>query len=97
MAKGYWIVHVTVNDPDVYAEYLRLDAEVFKKFKAKPLVRGGQFQSPEGSAKQRHVVFEFDSYEAALEAYNSPGYQEALKHRLAASESEIIIVEGAET
>lgn len=95
MAKGYWIVHVTVTDPDRYAEYLRLDAEVFKQFDAKPLVRGGQFEAPEGPAKQRHVVFEFDSYEKALQAYNSPGYQEALKHRLAASESEIIIIEGA--
>jgi len=96
MAKGYWIVHVTVTDPDRYAEYLRLDAEVFKQFEAKPLVRGGRFESPEGPGKQRHVVFEFESYELALEAYNSPGYQEALKHRQAASDSEIIIVEGTE-
>lgn len=96
MAKGYWIVHVTVTDPERYKEYLRLDAEVFKQFKAKPLVRGGQHEAPEGPAKSRHVVFEFESYAAALEAYHSPGYQEALQHRLAASDSEIVIVEGVE-
>ena len=96
-AKGYWIVHVTVTDPERYKEYLRLDAEVFRDFDAKPLVRGGRHEAPESPQKSRHVVLEFETYGKALEAYHSPGYQEALKHRLAASESEIVIVEGTET
>ena len=96
MPKGYWIVHVTVTDPDRYARYLAEDAKAFAKFSAKPLVRGGRHEAPEGDAHSRHVILEFDSYDTALECYRSPEYQRAVKHRLAASESEIVIVEGVE-
>jgi uncharacterized protein (DUF1330 family) len=92
--KGYWIVQVDVTDPERYKEYLRLDAEVFKEFRATPLVRGGRALAPEGPARSRQVVLEFESFDKAVECYNSPGYQEAVKHRLAASESSIVIVEG---
>ncbi len=95
MAKGYWIVHVDVEDKERYAQYLRLDAKVFEEFKATPIIRGGRNYAPEGPARSRHVVLEFESYALALECYNSPGYQEALLHRQAASKSEIVIVEGA--
>ena len=96
MAKGYWIVHVDVTDPETYAEYVRLDNEVFKKFDCKPLVRGGKHLAPEGEAKSRHVILEFENFEKALKCYNSTEYQEAVKLRLAASDSEIVIVEGVE-
>lgn len=92
--KGYWIVHVNVTDLDVYTEYVRMDTEVFKKFDCKPLVRGGKHLGPEGEVKDRHVVLEFESFDKALECYNSNQYQEAAKLRLAASVSEITIVEG---
>ena len=94
MAKGYWILHVEVTDEERYKEYLRLDGLVFEEFEMKPVVRGGRFVSPEGEAKPRHVVLEFDSFDKAVECYNSPEYQDAVKHRLAASKSEIVIVEG---
>jgi len=94
MPKGYWIVHVSVNDPERYKEYLRLDNLVFEEFDCRPLVRGGQYLAPEGDAKSRHVILEFESFDKAVDCYNSPGYQEAVKHRLAASDSEIVIVEG---
>ena len=29
MAKGYWMFHVTVNDPDTYQKYIEHDAPVF--------------------------------------------------------------------
>ena len=96
MAKGYWIVHVDVTDAEKYAEYIRLDNEVFKAFDCRPLVRGGKSVAPEGELKSRHVILEFESFDKAMECYNSPGYQEAVKLRLAASDSEIVIVEGVE-
>ena len=95
MPKGYWIVHVDVTDEERYKEYLRLDAPVLEEFAVTPIVRGGRYLAPEGPAKSRHVVLEFESFDKAVECYHSPGYQEAVKHRLAASESEIVIVEGA--
>lgn len=94
MAKGYWIVHVDVNDAERYKEYVRLDNLVFEEFDCNVLARGGRHIGPESDVRSRHVILEFESFDKALECYNSPGYQEAVKHRLAASDSEIVIVEG---
>ena len=96
MAKGYWIVHVTVTDPDNYPQYVAADTPVLESFGARFLVRGGRSEGPEGPVRDRHVVVEFDSYEQALACYNSPGYQAAAKLRQAYSDSEIVIVEGQE-
>lgn len=94
MAKGYWIVHVTVTDADNYPQYLAADAIAFEKYDARFLVRGGQCKGPEGPIRERHVVIEFESYEQALACYSSPEYQAAAKLRQAFSDSEIVIVEG---
>ncbi|MDJ0948964.1 MAG: DUF1330 domain-containing protein [Alphaproteobacteria bacterium] len=94
MAKGYWIVHITVTDAENYPKYLAADAIAFEKYQARFLVRGGQFESPEGPARDRHVVIEFDSYAQALACYHSPEYQAAAKLRQAYAESELVIVEG---
>ena len=94
MAKGYWVGHVTVTDPEAYKAYVAANAKAFSKYGARFLVRGGQYASVEGMARQRHVVIEFPSYEAALACYHSPEYQEALRLREPASEADIIVVEG---
>ena len=96
MAKGYWIVHVTVTDADNYPKYLAADTPVLEAWGAKFLVRGGRCEAPEGPARERHVVIEFDSYDRALACYHSPEYQAAAKLRQAYSDSEIVIVEGQE-
>ena len=94
MAKGYWVGHVTVTDPKAYKSYVAANERAFSKYGARFLVRGGQYASVEGMARQRHVVIEFPSYEAALACYHSPEYQEALRLRELASEADIIVVEG---
>jgi uncharacterized protein (DUF1330 family) len=93
-AKGYWIVHITVTDPDNYPRYIAADAAAFAKFDARLLVRGGRYEAVEGPARQRHVVIEFESYEKALACYRSAEYQAAAKLRQAYAESEVLIVEG---
>lgn len=94
MPKGYWIVHVDVTDADNYPKYLAQDALAFEKYDAKFHVRGGKCEGPEGPIRSRHVVIEFESFERAMECYNSPEYQAAVKLRQAYSDSEIIIAEG---
>jgi len=94
MPKGYWIVHVDVTDADNYPKYLAQDALAFEKYDAKFHVRGGKCEGPEGPIRSRHVVIEFESYERAMECYNSPEYQAAVKLRQAYSDSEIVIAEG---
>ncbi len=94
MAKGYWMVHVTVTDPENYPQYIAADTPVLEKYGARFLVRGGQHTAPEGPVHERHVVIEFESYRQALDCYNSPEYQAAAKLRQAYSDSQIVIVEG---
>ncbi len=94
MPKGYWIVHIDVNDAENYPQYLAADAVAFEKYDAKFLVRGGQHEAPEGPARSRHVVIEFESYAQALACYRSPEYQAAAKLRQAFADSDVVIVEG---
>jgi uncharacterized protein (DUF1330 family) len=94
VTKGYWIVHITVTDPENYPKYIAADAAAFAKFDAKFLVRGGRYQAVEGPARERHVVIEFESYERALACYHSEAYQAAAKLRRAYAHSELLIVEG---
>jgi uncharacterized protein (DUF1330 family) len=94
MAKGYWIARVDVNDPEGYKGYMTANAEPFRKFGAKFVVRGGRFEAPEGKARSRNVVLEFKDYETALACYNSPEYAKAIALRKPYSEAEIIIIEG---
>lgn len=94
MPKGYWIVHVDVTDADNYPKYLAQDALAFEKYDATFHVRGGKCEGPEGTIRSRHVIIEFESYDRAMECYNSPEYQKAVKLRQAYSNSEIVIVEG---
>jgi uncharacterized protein (DUF1330 family) len=95
--KGYWIGHVDVTDPERYKDYIAANAAAFGKFGARFLVRNGECEVPEGSlAGRRHVVIEFDSYEAATACYDSPEYQAALKIREQASTGDLVIIEGYE-
>ena len=94
MAKGYWIAHVKVNDPEGYKQYVAANAVAFKKYNAKFLVRGGQNVVKSGTLKDRHVVLEFDSYATALACYESPEYQTAAKIRDKYSTADVIVIEG---
>ena len=58
------------------------------------MVRAGRFENPEGSSRSRNVVIEFPSYQAALDCWKSPEYQEAIKLRLPVSSIDLVIVEG---
>jgi uncharacterized protein (DUF1330 family) len=94
MAKGYWIARVDVIDPEKYKAYVAANAEPFKKFGAHFLVRAGRFENPEGASHTRNIVIEFPSYQAAVDCWKSPEYQEAAKLRLPASTVDLVIIEG---
>ncbi|MCC7346619.1 MAG: DUF1330 domain-containing protein [Variibacter sp.] len=94
MAKGYWVAHVDVSNPDGYKDYVAANAEPLKKYGARFLVRGGKHETPEGQVRSRNVVLEFPSYEAALACYNSPEYQRAIALRKPHSAGDVIIIEG---
>jgi len=95
MAKGYWIVRVTVRDHDRYPQYLAAAQAAFEKYGARFLVRGGTFEMMEGQSRERNVVVEFADRAAALACYHSPEYQAARSLRQKYAETDFIIIEGA--
>jgi uncharacterized protein (DUF1330 family) len=94
MPKGYWIAHVDVRDAEQYKAYVAANAKPLAEFGGRFLARGGRFENTEGSARSRNVVIEFPTYQAALDCWNSPGYQAAIKLRQPVSVADIVIVEG---
>ena len=67
---------------------------MFRKYGARFLVRGGQSLTPEGTVRERNVVLEFPSYADAVACYKSADYQPVKALRIAASEADIVIIEG---
>jgi uncharacterized protein (DUF1330 family) len=97
MPKGYWIVRVTVQDQDHYPEYLAAAQVAFEKYEARFLIRGGNFESMEGQARERNVVVEFADLATALACYRSPEYQAARALRQKYAVTDFIVIEGAAT
>ncbi|MEM6340293.1 MAG: DUF1330 domain-containing protein [Pseudomonadota bacterium] len=94
MPKGYIVAHITVKDPEAYKEYVEKDTPILQGLGGSFVVRGGQSRVMEGETLDRHVVIEFPSYQAALDAYNDPDYQEVAKIRQRTADSVILVVEG---
>jgi uncharacterized protein (DUF1330 family) len=94
MAKGYWIARVDVTDPDGYQAYVKANAAAFQKYGARFIVRGGRFESPEGTPRARNIVLEFADYATALACYQSPEYQAAKALRDGRSVADLLVIEG---
>jgi uncharacterized protein (DUF1330 family) len=94
MAKGYWIAHVDVTDPEGYKDYQSANAIAFRKYGARFLVRGGTSEQPEGKVRSRHIVIEFADYATALACYRSPEYEAAREKRRGKGDIDLVIVEG---
>ena len=91
---GYWVAHVAVKDPEVYARYAKLATEAIAAHGGEFLARGTRTAWLEGEPRERNVIVRFPSFEDAERCYHSPAYQEALKFALAASERDLCIIEG---
>jgi uncharacterized protein (DUF1330 family) len=79
MAKAYWInTFRSVSDPDKLAAYIELAGPVMRASGGRFLARGLPAAVFESGVVERTVIIEFDSVEAAVATYESPGYQAAL-------------------
>ena len=94
MPKGYWIARVDVTDPEGYKAYVAANAAAFNKYDARFLVRGGQFEAPEGSPRARNIVLEFKDYATAMACYHSPEYAAAKALREGKATADLLIIEG---
>ena len=95
MPKAYWVsAYRTVSDPDALAAYAKLAGPALTAAGGKFLARGTPAQTYEAGIKQRLVIIEFDSVEAAKAAHDSPGYTEALRVFGKCAERDLRIIEG---
>ncbi|WP_323035999.1 DUF1330 domain-containing protein [Pararhodobacter sp.] len=96
MPKAYWVAHVDVHDPDIYAKYRAANAVAFAKYGARFLIRGAPQQQIEGQTRSRTVVIEFPDLQAATDCFHSPEYQAAKAIRDPISSADTVIIEGYE-
>jgi uncharacterized protein (DUF1330 family) len=94
MAKGYWIAHIDVAEPEAYEAYRSANAIAFAKYGARFLVRAGLSEQAEGALRSRHVVIEFKDYATALACWESEEYRRARALREPVSQVDAVIVEG---
>ena len=93
---GYLIAEVDVTDPEAYEEYKRIVPAAVESHGGRFLVRGGAVVPKEGGwTPKRMIVIEFASLAAAQVFYDSPEYARALEIRLKATNSRLLLVEGA--
>ncbi len=92
---AYWFSSADVIDEAALAEYAKLARPAIEGHGGRYLARGGRHVTLEGQERQRHVILEFDSMEAAQACYDSPEYQAALVFAKKAVVRDVVIVEGA--
>lgn len=97
MAKAYWVVcYRSIRNPEALAAYAKVAAPAVQAAGGRFLVRGTAVKVYEAGQALRTVVVEYESMEKAVAAYDSPGYQAALRVLgKDAAERDIRIVEGA--
>ncbi len=97
MAKGYWIsAYRAVHDPDKLAAYGELAGPAITANGGRFLARGGQVVAHDDGVAMRAVLVEFDSFDQAVAAHESPEYQEALTLLADGVERDFRIVEGVD-
>ena len=96
MPKAYLIsAYQEVNNQDALAAYAKLAAPALIAAGGKFLARGMPTAVKESGNMQRTVLIEFESLQAALQAYESDAYQLAMKELVGnAVFRDIRIIEG---
>lgn len=79
MPKAYWIsAYRSIRNADAVAAYARLAGPALTAAGGRFVARGVPAAVKEAGLQERTVLIEFDSVQAALAAYDSPAYREAL-------------------
>ena len=95
MAKGYWIsLYTKIENQENQKKYAKTVTPIIKSHGGIPLVRGGKYKVYNGDSFQRTVVWEFPSYEKAIECHDSKEYQAAWNLTKETSVRHMQIVEG---
>src|ERR1700690_3265200 len=97
MPKAYWITcYREIKNPDKVAAYAKLGVPALGPSGARYTPRGPPGPPFEAGLKERVVVTEWPSLQAAVAGHDSPAYQAALKALGDGAVRDIRIVEGLE-
>ena len=98
MKKGYWIsLYFKVENQENLKKYAETVTPIIKSFGGKALVRGGEHQTFDGDDFIRTVIWEFPSYNKAIECHNSKEYQAGWSLAKQTTKRHMQIVEGFST
>ena len=93
VAKGYWNVAGSINNPNGMGPYLQAVEPYLAKCGAHFLCRDLNTDVREGNPGHLTVIIEFESVAAAIAAYEAPEYQEMIKLRQPHSDVFLSIIE----
>ena len=92
---AYVINDMEITDPALLEDYKKLSPATVEQYGGRFLVRGGRFETLEGTWQpKRLVMLEFPSVDQAKAWLNSPEYAAARRMRQNASKSNMVVVEG---
>lgn len=92
---AYWInTFVEISDEDKLARYLELAGPAMTAAGGRFLARGNPAHTFEEASGLRTSLIEFESVDAAVAAYRSPAYQEAMRALDNGARREIRIMDG---
>ena len=95
--KAYWVTsYRSISNADALAAYAKLAGPAIAPFGGRYLARGTAANAYESRAQRAHRDRKLPSVEQANAAYNSAGYQQALKVLGNGAVRDIRIVEGLE-
>ncbi|HEU0310645.1 MAG TPA: DUF1330 domain-containing protein [Sphingomicrobium sp.] len=80
MSRAYWInTFQSISDAERLQRYIELAGPAMRAAGGRFLARGNPAAAFESGVAERTTLIEFDTVEAAVAAYHSPAYQEALE------------------
>ena len=98
MKKGYWLsLYIKVENHDNLKKYAEIVTPIIKSYGGKPLVRGGKYETFDGDNFIRTVIWEFPSYDIAMECHNSKEYQDGWSLAKETTKRHMQIIEGFST
>ena len=95
MAKGYLVANIRVTDQERFQQFSGMAGPIIQKFGGKVLARGPGADRHEGTLSGVVIMIEFDSKKIAENFYFSEDYQVAKAVRDECSETDLMIIEGA--
>ena len=95
MPKGYFLsAHRKAADPVKAAAYAKFSIPPIEGAGGRVLAKGGTVQARENGIAGKTILIEFESYEAAIAAYESEAYQESLRVLDGGADRDIRLFEG---